>query len=111
MVYTGTHDNNTVLGWYRSLDESTQDFVYELLKGTPEQDVVELMLARTFETRASLAIAPLQDILGLDASARMNTPGLAADNWHWRFDWSAIQSPHVSRIRKLIEKTGRLHEA
>lgn len=111
VAYTGTHDNNTVRGWFDELPDNERAFVYQVLQAEPGQDIVSLMLERVLESRAGLAIVPLQDILGLDGSARMNTPGVATDNWRWRFDWPSIKDEDLARMRTLIEKSGRLHES
>jgi len=111
VVYTGTHDNNTTRGWFDELDQGSRDFVYQLLEAEADEDIVTLMIRRTLETKANLAMLPMQDLLGLDASARMNTPGESKDNWYWRFDWDDIDPETIARIRSIIEKTGRLHES
>lgn len=110
VAYTGTHDNNTVRGWFAELDPESRGFVYQILQADPSQDILDLMLNRTLETQANLAVLPMQDILGLDGTARMNIPGQANDNWRWRFDWSVITADSVLHLRKLIENAGRLHD-
>src|SRR5690606_8759702 len=76
IAYTGTHDNNTTRGWYRSLDADARQRVQRYL---PEirssQDAVAALLRAAWSSVAKLAVAPLQDVLGLDSRARMNTPG------------------------------------
>ena len=110
VVYTGTHDNDTLRGWFQSLDEGARDFVYRLLGGDPGEDVVDLVIRRTLETRARLAVLPLQDILGLDGSARMNTPGTAEGNWRWRFAWEQLDPQRLAWLREQLQRTERLHE-
>lgn len=111
VAYSGTHDNNTTRGWFDSLDKETRRFVMKMLDGKDDDDVVELMIRRVLETDANLAIIPLQDILGLGAESRMNTPGVTGHNWSWRFDWSQISESDVAKLRKLIEQTRRRHES
>src|SRR5215470_2100959 len=80
VVYTGTHDNDTTLGWWRSLDGGTRDLVRAQLDdadGPMPWALVRLALSST----ARLAVVPAQDLLGLGSSARMNTPGIPDGNW------------------------------
>jgi 4-alpha-glucanotransferase len=58
-------------------------------------------------TQANLAIAPLQDFLGLDTLARMNTPGVTDGNWRWRFQWDMLNDGLAPRIKKMVEESGR----
>ena len=90
VAYTGTHDNNTVLGWFREeADEDVRERLSRYL-GLPEgrivteAEVAPGMVRLTMASAARTAIFPMQDLLGLDASARMNTPGTANGNWRWR---------------------------
>lgn len=110
VVYTGTHDNNTLRGWFAELDEGARHFVYQLLQGDDHEDVVDLVTRRTLETRACLAMLPLQDVLGLDAGARMNTPGTAEGNWRWRFAWPDLDCHRLAWLRTQLQATERLHE-
>ncbi len=89
VVYTGTHDNNTSLGWWRELDDEAKSRLRRLLK--PDEGPVEGMIRIALESDAPLAIIPLQDVLGLDASARMNTPGTSHNNWQWKCSWSDLE--------------------
>ena len=91
VVYTGTHDNDTTLGWYRSLDENMQHQVREVLHGGPAEEVLEKMIASALATQGALAVLPLQDLLGLGAEARMNIPGEVGRNWQWRFSWEQVE--------------------
>ena len=86
VVYTGTHDNNTTLGWWNDSDEGRRTRVKEFL-GEGE-DIVEGCIRLALECKATMAIIPLQDILGLDSGSRMNKPGTALDNWKWKFTWN-----------------------
>lgn len=110
VAYSGTHDNNTTRGWFDSLEPDTRRYVMQVLDGTEDDDIVDLLNTRLMEAKANLAIVPLQDVLGLGAEARMNTPGLVKGNWDWRFDWSQLGDwQGISALRQLIEKTGRCH--
>ena len=83
MVYTGTHDNPTTLGWWQQLDLDARERVADRLKGAvhaPGWQLLELGLA----TEACLVMTPVQDLLHLDDAARFNTPGTVEGNWCWR---------------------------
>jgi 4-alpha-glucanotransferase len=83
VVYTGTHDNDTTQGWFAGLSHEQQQRICEYLPSTPDTVVIDLIRA-AFASVARLAIVPMQDILGLDSTARMNIPGVADNNWGWR---------------------------
>jgi 4-alpha-glucanotransferase len=103
VAYTGTHDNDTTLGWWNSLSEADREW-----SGLDPRDPVWSLLTHTWRSRAALAIAPLQDVLGLGSEARMNLPGTEQGNWTWRYDARALTSEHASRLRELTERTRRV---
>jgi 4-alpha-glucanotransferase len=111
IVYTGTHDNDTTLGWYNSLEEHEQNFVYERLQQDKSVDINTALINEVLKTQASLAIIPLQDFLKLDASSRMNTPGIADGNWEWRFDWTDLPDSLNTEILAIIMENQRQGEA
>ncbi len=84
VVYPGTHDNDTTLGWYQAQDESVRDHFRRYLAVDGRAPQWELLRA-AYRSSANLAIIPMQDLLNLDSEARLNTPGLAAGNWAWRY--------------------------
>ena len=88
VVYTGTHDNNTTVGWWAELNEGTKRNVQALLE--PNETPVEGMMRLALQSAAPLAIFPLQDVLHLDGASRMNTPGTSENNWMWTFEWSDL---------------------
>ena len=83
VVYTGTHDNDTTVGWYRSLTPTEQDQV-RVYTNTDGHDIAWDLIRMAWGTVANTAIVPVQDLLLLDTSARMNRPGIADGNWRWR---------------------------
>jgi 4-alpha-glucanotransferase len=88
-AYTGTHDNETIVGWYqqRKADKDAEGGSDPLLHAVidPQSSTPHLEMVRAvFNSAADLAIVPLQDLLGFDNSARMNTPGEPTGNWAWR---------------------------
>ena len=107
VVYTGTHDNDTTMGWWHSLDEPTRDAVRRLLLDPDEAmpwALVRLALAST----ARLAVVPAQDLLGLGSESRMNTPGTDEGNWGWRAPAGAFDAPLAARVRALVAEADRL---
>ena len=109
VVYTGTHDNDTCVGWFQKLEEQERAFVFEVLGQPPTDDIATLMIKTAMQTQANLAIAPLQDFLGLDSQARMNTPGVTDGNWRWRFHWDMLDDRLAPRIRTMVEESRRQH--
>lgn len=109
VVYTGTHDNNTTLGWYQTLsDDSTKQLhAYlgheENLSLDMPWDLNRMALASV----ANLAIIPMQDLLNLGSTARMNMPGTTENNWAWRFDWSQVWPELPGDLRRLNKLYGR----
>ncbi|MBR1738613.1 MAG: 4-alpha-glucanotransferase, partial [Firmicutes bacterium] len=84
VVYTGTHDNDTTLNWYKTLSDKERDYLRRYLNINGE-DVCWDMIRLAFSTVADTVIIPLQDVLKLDGSARMNTPGVSTGNWQFRY--------------------------
>lgn len=107
VVYTGTHDNDTTVGWFEGLDAPTRLLVRERL-GATTLDMPETLIEAAYASRANLAIVPMQDLLGLGAQARMNTPGTHEGNWKWRFSWSAIPPRLTQRSRERAVRHARL---
>ncbi|MGB5541176.1 MAG: 4-alpha-glucanotransferase [Gammaproteobacteria bacterium] len=101
VVYTGTHDNDTTLGWFRSMQPHEQQHVLETLGISDPAGVVEAMMNAAMQSRAQLCILPLQDVLGLDSDARMNLPGNDGDHWRWRFDWSQMTPDTALRLKEM----------
>ena len=86
VVYTGTHDNETIAGWFAGLDKATKDHVRVYLsdEATPLKKVYKKLIHLALRCAAKDCIVPIQDWMGLDNSARMNTPGTVENNWSWR---------------------------
>jgi 4-alpha-glucanotransferase len=106
VVYTGTHDNDTTLGWYRGLDRETAQRVEYFLRATAEA-MPEALIRAALASVARLAIIPAQDLLGLDSSARLNTPGTAVGNWTWRLPPGALTAELAHQYRRLNGAFGR----
>lgn len=106
VVYTGTHDNDTTLGWYHSAPEKEKDHVRRYL-ARDDADIVWQLLRLALASTADLAIVPLPDLLRLGSEARMNTPGSAAGNWTWRFRWDDVPYWLAPQLAELTELYGR----
>lgn len=107
VAYTGTHDNQTSQGWFNSLPDNYKDIVRRYFQ-CPDSDVVWQMIRGTIASVANTAIIPMQDIMGLDDSARMNLPSsVGSANWSWRYDPSQMQGWMMDRLREMIEIYGR----
>jgi 4-alpha-glucanotransferase len=102
VVYTGTHDNDTSRGWWENLSREDRALA-ELDPDDPAWDLIRV----AWESRAALALAPLQDVLDLGNEARMNLPGTDEGNWQWRYDAGALTDANARRLRELTERNGR----
>lgn len=107
VVYSGTHDNDTTVGWFEHRDESAQAHVASYL-GQISHDGIHWDLIRLASSSvANQAVFPVQDLLGLGADARMNTPGSAEGNWGWRYRPDSLDEPVSDRLRQVTEYYGR----
>ena len=110
VCYAGTHDNSTLKGWEKTADEDTLSFAREYLGIGEKDDLCRAVLRSGMASVADLFIAQMQDYLGLDDSARMNTPGLPAGNWSWRMSADAITPALVKEVAALSRLYGRCGE-
>lgn len=107
VVYTGTHDNDTSVGWYQhSATEYERDHFRRYLR-TDGHDPAWSLLDAAFRSVAIMALAPLQDLLDLDSAARMNFPGRAEGNWSWRFTPEQLDGMVAARLRETTLIYGR----
>jgi 4-alpha-glucanotransferase len=118
VVYTGTHDNDTTAGWFRSVAgagstrseaqiNSERDFCMQYLNTTGEEIHWDLIRAALVSV-ADTALLPLQDLLGLGTEARMNLPNSTKGNWTWRFKNGELTDDQATRLRQLTEIYGRV---
>jgi 4-alpha-glucanotransferase len=103
VVYTSTHDTDTAAGWYASLRKSDR-----AATGLDPADPAWGLIAMAMESRASLAIIPVQDILGLGSEDRMNRPGEVEGNWQWRLKKGQLTGGHAARMHELAALNKRL---
>lgn len=118
VAYTGTHDNDTVLGLFNSgADEHTTrtEQMVEAERRTilnyTKTDGHELnwdYIGHVWKSQSRLAICPLQDVLGLGSESRMNIPGKSGEFWNWRFTWDQLSGPVEERLRRVTAETGRV---
>jgi len=100
VVYTGTHDNDTALGWYRTCPHNERDFYHRYL-GRDNANVPGDMIRAIWSSVAVFAIAPLQDFLGMGTEGRMNFPGKVGGYWAWRMDDSHLNDWLMGRLKEL----------
>jgi 4-alpha-glucanotransferase len=105
LVCTGTHDNDTTLGWLNSAKGKEKKMISRYL-GEPEQ-ALQKAIETVFASTAKMAIVPMQDVMGLGTIARMNIPGTSSGNWDWRFNWNQLQLSHIKTLKKLTEMYNR----
>jgi 4-alpha-glucanotransferase len=111
VIYTGTHDNDTLLGWWKSGASEQERRNAEAYLGITPDNVNWAFIRAAQASVASLCVIPLQDILGLGSEARMNTPSKSDGNWRWRFRPGVLTGELAEKLAKLAEVTDRLPTA
>jgi 4-alpha-glucanotransferase len=106
VTYTGTHDNDTSIGWFDSLSVEKQQEVCDYV-GCRVEDFIGRFLRLAYMSPSVLAIVPFQDVLGLDGKHRMNKPGTSQGNWQWRYTNSMIDRSKISFLKKITVVYGR----
>ncbi|HET7682109.1 MAG TPA: 4-alpha-glucanotransferase [Marmoricola sp.] len=106
VVYTGTHDNDTTLGWWEHADDETRAVVRAHL-ADPDEEMPWALVRLALASTARLAVVPAQDLLALPGSSRMNTPGTDEGNWSWQAPAGAFDDALAERLRQLVEGAGR----
>ena len=110
VVYTGTHDNDTVMGWMKTAPKSAVKFAKEYLNLTKEEGYNWGMMRAAWSSVADMAIVPMQDILGPGSEARINTPSTIGENWKWRATADQIDNSIAKKLRKCMKMYARLNE-
>jgi 4-alpha-glucanotransferase len=108
VIYTGTHDNDTALGWWDSGICENERRAVEALVGPRPEEINWALIRLAQSSVASLCVVPLQDVLGLGSEARLNTPSVATGNFRWRFQPGALTPELAERLAALAEVTDRL---
>jgi len=106
VAYTGTHDNDTTLGWWETVPEQIKTFALQYLQSDGKAINWEMMHALS-RSVANLVIFPMQDVLGLSSEHRMNFPGKPEGNWEWRFSWDQVQREQTLALAKMSEENDR----
>lgn len=111
VVYTGTHDNDTLVGWYEKLGEEDKRFAQEYIGNShiSEEKGYWSFIRSALGSVADTAIIPMQDYLGLGSEARMNTPSTLGDNWKWRMEKGEFTGELAEKIKRLTWIYGRLN--
>ena len=107
VMYPGTHDNDTTIGWWQTAPEDVRHHVREYL-ASDGRDIGWDFIRAACASVADTAVYAMQDILGLDGRHRMNFPGQAEGNWRWRFTWSQVHTHHALRLRRVCQLYERL---
>ena len=106
VAYTGTHDNDTVLGWWENASEHAKEFAMETLDFDEDDDISLCFIKAVLASPAARAIIPMQDFLRLGSEGRMNTPGTVGGNWGWRMTEKPADAL-MKEIKKLNKKAKR----
>ncbi|MCB2179701.1 4-alpha-glucanotransferase [bacterium] len=110
VAYTGTHDNDTSVGWYRNASPEHQGFAQYYLgldKNPTDMQIAWRMMDRLWRSPAEFVVAPMQDLLALGTEARMNYPGTTSGNWQWRVHAGVLTDELVKKLKNLNEVSGR----
>ena len=108
VVYTGTHDNDTLMGWQKTLDKSKTKFLMEYLNINDKKELTWAVIRSAFASNSDTVIIPIQDYLLFDSSARINIPSTLGNNWKWRVKENNINVKLANKIRELTKLYGRM---
>ncbi|HXY15477.1 MAG TPA: 4-alpha-glucanotransferase [Terriglobales bacterium] len=111
VVYTGTHDNDTAVGWWNTTATEYEKRSALAYMGCSEDGINWAMIRAAQDSPASLSVVPLQDVLGLGSEARMNTPSTPLGNYHWRYQPGSLKPEFAQKLAALAEVTDRLPQA
>ncbi|MCX7069129.1 MAG: 4-alpha-glucanotransferase [Methylococcales bacterium] len=106
VAYTGTHDNDTTLGWSEQLTDAQKTHIFDYL-GNPSTSLSCALIQTALASVANLCVIPMQDILELNSEHRMNTPGTTTGNWNWRFQWYQLAPERAARLAYLVQLFNR----
>ena len=110
VVYTGTHDHNTLMGWFENeLGEKQKRAILKAIDAKPnEKNIHWKLIELAMTSKANLSIIPMQDIMGLDEKARMNIPGTIDNNWNWQITAGQVRGTMAKKLRQAAKRTNRV---
>lgn len=108
VAYTGTHDNDTTLGWWRAASSHEKAVARAYLGPAVDTEPHWTLITALSQSVANTLVLPFQDVVGLDGKHRMNTPGQATGCWEWRFDWRQIDHRPAERLLAMTRAHGRI---
>ena len=110
VVYTGTHDNETLVSWFQNISEKEREACRRYLNDfhTPDREIGESLICMAMRSVAKLCVIPIQDYLGLDDSARINKPSTVGMNWRWRIRPDQLNDGLCRRMRMQADTYGRI---
>ena len=111
VVYTGTHDNETIAGWFKGLKKKEKELLREYMDDhhTPDEEFYRSINRMAMATTADICILPIQDVLGLGNEARMNQPSTVMTNWRWRMDAEMLTKEAQKELLELTRRYGRFN--
>lgn len=110
VVYTGTHDNETIVGWYNNLSSKQQKSI-QIYFNKPINDIASCFIRECFKSVARICIIPLQDVMRINNDGRMNFPGKENNNWEWRFEWNQLLDKYLIELEsysKLFNRSNKV---
>jgi 4-alpha-glucanotransferase len=107
VAYTGTHDNDTTVGWWEQLDDREREAVRRYLGPQADQQIHWTMMRAASQSVANTVIHPFQDVLGLGSAHRMNRPADSRGCWEWRFEWRQVGDAPAAELAAITEAHGR----
>jgi len=107
ICYTGTHDNDTTVGWFETASDYTREHCTEYLRIRDNDSIAWIMIAAALSSVSRFAIVPMQDLLELGSEGRMNTPSVAAGNWSWRCKAADFSDELAAKLKRLTKLYGR----
>lgn len=110
VVYTGTHDNDTLMGWLAEAKQSDIDYAYSYCHITQEEGFNWGLIRTAYESVSNYAIVQMQDILGLGTEARMNIPSTLGGNWTWRIKKEALTDELAQKLKEMSVRSGRMED-
>ena len=108
VAYTGTHDNDTTVGWWQQLRRAMSARRCAATSGPQADAQIHWAMIRALsQSVANTVVYPLQDVLGLDSTHRMNVPGRSVDCWEWRFEWHDVADAATAQLAAITQAHGR----